>query len=75
MDTLITFIGLGLPQFVKERVNKNSIAIYQRHIELCKMVVIIFLDFLQTYNTDYQTPDSAGTATAFLCGKLNIATY
>ena len=23
---------------------------------------------LQTYNQDFQTPDSAGTATAFLCG-------
>jgi len=24
---------------------------------------------IKTYNTDYQTPDSAGTATAFLCGE------
>ena len=26
------------------------------------------LNPLQTYNTDQQTPDSAGTATAYFCG-------
>lgn len=31
--------------------------------------------FLQTYNTDAQVPDSAGTATAYLCGvKANEGT-
>lgn len=29
--------------------------------------------FLQTYNVDFQVPDSAGTATAFMCGeKANL---
>ena len=28
-----------------------------------------FLVYHQVYNTDAQTPDSAGTATAFLCGE------
>lgn len=31
--------------------------------------------FLQTYNTNAQVPDSAGTATAYLCGvKANEGT-
>lgn len=30
---------------------------------------------VQTYNADYQVPDSAGTATAYLCGvKANMGT-
>jgi alkaline phosphatase len=30
--------------------------------------LIIIIGMSQTYNTDYQVPDSAGTATAFLSG-------
>jgi hypothetical protein len=30
--------------------------------------LIIIIGMTQTYNTDYQVPDSAGTATAFLSG-------
>lgn len=34
-----------------------------------------FLPALQTYNTNAQVPDSAGTATAYLCGvKANEGT-
>ena len=29
---------------------------------------LLLSSILQTYNLDRQTPDSAGTATAFLCG-------
>ena len=32
-------------------------------------------DVSQTYNVDHSTPDSAGTATAYLCGvKANMGT-
>lgn len=34
----------------------------------CNFIVLICRTFLQTYNQDHQTPDSAGTATQFLCG-------
>lgn len=36
---------------------------------------LIILDPPQTYNVDQQMPDSAGTATAYLCGvKANYGT-
>ena len=36
-------------------------------------MILNFLRTLQTYNVDRQVPDSAGTATAYLCGvKTNI---
>lgn len=39
------------------------------------MHVILYLNPLQTYNVDEQMPDSAGTATAYLCGvKANYGT-
>ncbi len=31
------------------------------------MFILLYM-YIQTYNTDQQTPDSAGTATAFFCG-------
>lgn len=43
-------------------------------MRMVRMTVKIFL-FPQTYNTNAQVPDSAGTATAYLCGvKANEGT-
>ena len=40
------------------------------HINMCDYICP-----LQTYNVDQQMPDSAGTATAYLCGvKANYGT-
>lgn len=39
------------------------------------MQLFVFVGSLQTYNVDQQMPDSAGTATAYLCGvKANYGT-
>lgn len=35
--------------------------------------MLLYSWFVQTYNTDQQVPDSAGTATAFLCGVKSKA--
>ena len=53
------------------------------HVGLVKTFVIIHISFINItndillfrYNIDYQTPDSAATATAFLCGvKARLGT-
>ena len=44
---------------------------FSQHLTVLFMCLII----AQTYNADYQVPDSAGTATAYLCGvKANLGT-
>lgn len=39
------------------------------------VMILLLFSTLQTYNVDQQMPDSAGTATAYLCGvKANYGT-
>ncbi|XP_070764463.1 intestinal-type alkaline phosphatase [Enoplosus armatus] len=74
---LILFLGdgMGIPTVTAARILKGQLA--GRSGEETSLVMDTFphLALSKTYNVDQQMPDSAGTATAYLCGvKANYGT-
>ncbi|CAG0889124.1 unnamed protein product [Cyprideis torosa] len=67
--------GMGIPTLTAARILKGQRQDPPTPGEEGRLVFETFphLALSKTYNVDYQTPDSAGTGTAYLCGvKTNI---
>ncbi|XP_077988599.1 alkaline phosphatase-like [Glandiceps talaboti] len=69
-ENLILFIGdgLGIATVTSGRILKGQEAGQSGEEYVLNMETLPYAGLSKTYNTDYQVPDSAGTATAFLCG-------
>ncbi|CAF2953351.1 unnamed protein product [Rotaria sp. Silwood2] len=67
--------GMGVSTVTAGRIRKGQTNGQLGEDYLSEMEQFPHLGLVKTYNIDYQTPDSAGTATAFLCGvKTNLGT-
>ncbi|XP_053307547.1 alkaline phosphatase, tissue-nonspecific isozyme-like [Spea bombifrons] len=74
---LIIFLGdgMGVSTVTAARILKGQLAGESGEETQLEMEKFPFVALSKTYNTDAQVPDSAGTATAFLCGvKTNKGT-
>ncbi|XP_077386876.1 alkaline phosphatase, tissue-nonspecific isozyme [Festucalex cinctus] len=74
---LIMFLGdgMGVPTVTAARILKGQLSGYPGEETVLEMDKFPFVALSKTYNTDLQVSDSAGTATAFLCGvKANSGT-
>ncbi|XP_017264389.1 alkaline phosphatase-like [Kryptolebias marmoratus] len=74
---LILFLGdgMGVPTVTAARILKGQLNGQSGEETVLEMDKFPFVSLAKTYNTDAQVPDSAGTATAFLCGvKANEGT-
>ncbi|XP_037534502.1 alkaline phosphatase, tissue-nonspecific isozyme [Nematolebias whitei] len=74
---LILFLGdgMGVPTVTAARILKGQLNGQSGEETLLEMDKFPFVSLAKTYNTNAQVPDSAGTATAFLCGvKANEGT-
>ncbi|KAF3690204.1 Alkaline phosphatase [Channa argus] len=74
---LIFFLGdgMGVPTVTAARILKGQLKGQSGEETLLEMDKFPFLSLAKTYNTNAQVPDSAGTATAYLCGvKANEGT-
>ncbi|CAL9704628.1 unnamed protein product [Knipowitschia caucasica] len=74
---LILFLGdgMGVPTVTAARILKGQLSGQSGEETLLEMDKFPFLSLAKTYNTNSQVPDSAGTATAYLCGvKANEGT-
>ncbi|XP_061543388.1 alkaline phosphatase, tissue-nonspecific isozyme isoform X2 [Phycodurus eques] len=74
---LIMFLGdgMGVPTVTAARILKGQLSGHPGEETLLEMDKFPFVALSKTYNTDAQVADSAGTATAFLCGvKANAGT-
>uniref|UniRef100_A0AAQ5ZQU6 Alkaline phosphatase n=1 Tax=Amphiprion ocellaris TaxID=80972 RepID=A0AAQ5ZQU6_AMPOC len=74
---LIFFLGdgMGVPTVTAARILKGQLNGQSGEETLLEMDKFPFVSLAKTYNTNAQVPDSAGTATAFLCGvKANEGT-
>uniref|UniRef100_A0A1I8HQU7 alkaline phosphatase n=1 Tax=Macrostomum lignano TaxID=282301 RepID=A0A1I8HQU7_9PLAT len=60
--------GMGVPSITVGRILKGQLAGNSGEEEILEFERFPHTGLSKTYNTDMQTPDSAGTATAFLCG-------
>uniref|UniRef100_A0A8C5PWC1 Alkaline phosphatase n=1 Tax=Leptobrachium leishanense TaxID=445787 RepID=A0A8C5PWC1_9ANUR len=67
---LIIFLGdgMGVSTVTAARILKGQMAGELGEETQLEMDKFPFVGLSKTYNTDFQVPDSAGTATAFLCG-------
>ena len=65
--------GMGVSTVTAGRIRKGQMQGRNGEEEVTHMESFPHVGLSRTYNIDAQTPDSAGTATAFLCGvKTNI---
>ncbi|NWX58649.1 PPBT protein, partial [Promerops cafer] len=74
---LILFLGdgMGISTVTAARILKGQLQHGQGEESLLEMDKFPFVALAKTYNTNAQVPDSAGTATAYLCGvKANEGT-
>ncbi|XP_075461983.1 alkaline phosphatase-like isoform X2 [Ascaphus truei] len=74
---LIIFLGdgMGISTVTAARILKGQMAGQLGEETQLEMDKFPYVALSKTYNTDTQVPDSAGTATAFLCGvKTNMGT-
>ncbi|XP_029285755.1 intestinal-type alkaline phosphatase 1-like [Cottoperca gobio] len=74
---LILFLGdgMGIPTVTAARILKGQLAGKSGEETSLVMDTFPHLALSKTYNVDQQMPDSAGTATAYLCGvKANYGT-
>lgn len=74
---LIFFLGdgMGVPTVTAARILKGQLNGQSGEETQLEMDKFPFVSLAKTYNTNAQVPDSAGTATAFLCGvKANEGT-
>ncbi|XP_020774258.1 alkaline phosphatase, tissue-nonspecific isozyme [Boleophthalmus pectinirostris] len=74
---LILFLGdgMGVPTVTAARILKGQLSGQSGEETMLEMDKFPFLSLAKTYNTNAQVPDSAGTATAYLCGvKANEGT-
>uniref|UniRef100_A0A3P9IY34 Alkaline phosphatase n=1 Tax=Oryzias latipes TaxID=8090 RepID=A0A3P9IY34_ORYLA len=74
---LILFLGdgMGVPTVTAARILKGQLNGHSGEEYQLEMDKFPFVSLSKTYNTDAQVPDSAGTATAYLCGvKANEGT-
>ncbi|KAK5907153.1 hypothetical protein CesoFtcFv8_005032 [Champsocephalus esox] len=74
---LILFLGdgMGIPTVTAARILKGQLAGHSGEETSLVMDTFPHLALSKTYNVDQQMPDSAGTATAYLCGvKANYGT-
>lgn len=60
--------GMSIPTLVASRIFKGQLAGRRGEEEFLEFEKFPYAGLLKTYNVDRQVPDSAGTATAFLCG-------
>ncbi|XP_068599095.1 alkaline phosphatase, tissue-nonspecific isozyme [Brachionichthys hirsutus] len=76
-SNLILFLGdgMGVPTVTAARILKGQLNGQSGEETLLEMDKFPFVSLSKTYNTNAQVPDSAGTATAYLCGvKANEGT-
>ncbi|NXB38497.1 PPBT protein, partial [Eulacestoma nigropectus] len=67
--------GMGVSTVTAARILKGQLQHGQGEESLLEMDKFPFVALAKTYNTNAQVPDSAGTATAYLCGvKANEGT-
>lgn len=67
--------GMGVPTVTAARILKGQLAGHSGEETSLVMDTFPHLALSKTYNVDQQMPDSAGTATAYLCGvKANYGT-
>ncbi|KAM5132516.1 alkaline phosphatase, tissue-nonspecific isozyme isoform 1-T2 [Mantella aurantiaca] len=67
--------GMGVPTVTAARILKGQLAGQPGEETVLEMDKFPYVALAKTYNTDAQVPDSAGTATAYLCGvKANEGT-
>ncbi|XP_029947111.1 alkaline phosphatase, tissue-nonspecific isozyme [Salarias fasciatus] len=74
---LILFLGdgMGVPTVTAARILKGQLKGQSGEETQLEMDKFPFVSLAKTYNTNAQVPDSAGTATAYLCGvKANEGT-
>ncbi|XP_041118911.1 intestinal-type alkaline phosphatase-like [Polyodon spathula] len=74
---LILFLGdgMGIPTLTAARIYKGQLQNRSGEETVLAMDTFPYMALSKTYNVDYQVPDSAGTATAYLCGvKANYGT-
>lgn len=74
---LILFLGdgMGVPTVTAARILKGQLNGESGEETVLEMDKFPFVSLAKTYNTNAQVPDSAGTATAYLCGvKANEGT-
>ncbi|XP_040890826.1 alkaline phosphatase, tissue-nonspecific isozyme [Toxotes jaculatrix] len=74
---LILFLGdgMGIPTVTAARILKGQLNGQSGEETQLEMDKFPFVSLAKTYNTNAQVPDSAGTATAYLCGvKANEGT-
>lgn len=74
---LILFLGdgMGIPTVTAARILKGQLNGQSGEESLLEMDKFPFVSLAKTYNTNAQVADSAGTATAYLCGvKANEGT-
>ncbi|XP_019953907.1 intestinal-type alkaline phosphatase [Paralichthys olivaceus] len=74
---IILFLGdgMGVPTVTAARILKGQLAGKSGEETSLVMDTFPYLALSKTYNVDQQMPDSAGTATAYLCGvKANYGT-
>ncbi|XP_070543596.1 alkaline phosphatase-like [Ptychodera flava] len=69
-NNIIIFLGdgMGVPTVTSARILKGQLAGDTGEEHLLNFEQFPHVGLAKTYNTDRQVPDSAGTATAFLCG-------
>ncbi|KAM7401726.1 hypothetical protein PAMP_017021 [Pampus punctatissimus] len=76
-QNLILFLGdgMGVPTVTAARILKGQLNGQSGEETQLEMDKFPFVSLAKTYNTNSQVPDSAGTATAYLCGvKANEGT-
>uniref|UniRef100_A0A670K285 Alkaline phosphatase n=1 Tax=Podarcis muralis TaxID=64176 RepID=A0A670K285_PODMU len=67
--------GMGVPTITAARIYKGQLAGGSGEESVLAMERFPYVALSKTYNVDRQVPDSAGTATAYLCGvKANAKT-
>lgn len=67
--------GMGVPTVTASRILKGQLGGQSGEETVLEMDKFPFVALAKTYNTNAQVPDSAGTATAYLCGvKANEGT-
>ncbi|KAG8569554.1 hypothetical protein GDO81_014457 [Engystomops pustulosus] len=67
--------GMGVPTVTATRILKGQLAGKPGEETMLEMDKFPYVALAKTYNTNAQVPDSAGTATAYLCGvKANEGT-
>lgn len=74
---LILFLGdgMGVPTVTAARILKGQLSGQSGEETQLEMDKFPYVSLAKTYNTNAQVPDSAGTATAYLCGvKANEGT-